>query len=182
MRKSGRLPMTPSRSLLGHDRGTNHRMLDPPVVPPRSRLIPLEPIGVGTPHIESLTSYTCRLAQVHSVPVGKLFNHEIVPMINELYQFNHDKRPKGNVFKNYFAYQGHTFNGVGSCAEDLVRALEALTLRQDLRFLTYLPWKQVLAEIGLLRRTRAWCPRCFDEWFCEGREVYEPLLWRLNAV
>jgi len=92
------------------------------------------------------------------------------------------RRTNGNFCKNYFTNRGHMFNGVGKCAEDLVRALQALTLRQDLRFLTYLTWKEVLSEIGLLRRTRAWCPLCFGEWLCEGREIYEPLLWRLHAV
>ena len=156
--------------------------LTSPIIPPRTRLVPLEPIGVGTAYIESLTSYTCRLAHVHSITVGKLFNHEIGPMINKLYLASAHKRTNGNFCKNYFTNRGHMFNGVGKCAEDLVLALQALTLRQDLRFLTYLTWTEVLSEIGLLRRTRAWCPLCFGEWLCEGREIYEPLLWRLHEV
>ncbi len=154
----------------------------PLTIPARTRLVSLKPIGVGTAYVESLTSYTCRLAHAHSVRVGKLFSHEIVPTINKLYPLDDEKRTKGKIRTNYPANRGHMLHGVGKCADDLVRALEALTLRRDLRLLTYLPWKEVLSEIGLLRRTRAWCPHCFGEWLCEGREIYEPLLWRLNAV
>jgi hypothetical protein len=31
--------------------------LTSPLVPPRTLLLPLEPIGIGTPFVESLTSY-----------------------------------------------------------------------------------------------------------------------------
>src|SRR5258708_4687573 len=103
------------------------------IIPPRTRLVPLEPIGIGTAYIESLTSYTCRLAQAHSITVGKLFNHEIGPKINKLYRVSELKRINGNFCKNYFTNRGHMFNGVGKCAEYLVHALQALTLRHDLR-------------------------------------------------
>jgi len=43
-----------------------------PGVPPRARFYPLEPIGIGTPLVESLTSYLLRLAEAHGVPVGVL--------------------------------------------------------------------------------------------------------------
>ncbi len=36
-------------------------------IPKRSRLYFLEPIGVGTPYTESLSSYLTRLAQEHCV-------------------------------------------------------------------------------------------------------------------
>src|SRR5260370_14361919 len=152
------------------------------IIPPRTRLIPLEPLGVGTAYIESLTSYTCRLAQVHSITVGKLFNHEIGPMIEKLYLDSEHNGTNGSFCNNYFTNRGHMFNGVAKCAEDLVRALQALTLRQDLRFLTCLTSTEVVSEIGLLRRTRAWGPLCFGECPCEGRATYDPLLWRLHEV
>ena len=43
-----------------------------PDVPPRARFYPLEPIGIGTPLVEGLTSYLLRLAEAHGVPVGAL--------------------------------------------------------------------------------------------------------------
>ena len=61
-------------------------------------------------------------------------------------------------------------------------ALEHLTLRKDLQFLTLLPWAAVLTQQRLLRLTRAWCPDCFAEWQTERRPIYEPLLWNVSAV
>ena len=46
--------------------------LTTPVVPPRARFYPLEPIGVGTPLVEGLTGYLLRLAEAHAVPVAAL--------------------------------------------------------------------------------------------------------------
>ena len=46
--------------------------LSSPPVPPRSQLYSLEPIGVGTALVESLTGYVARLAEAHSVSVGDL--------------------------------------------------------------------------------------------------------------
>ncbi len=53
--------------------------LKPPTFSPRSRLFHLVPIGIGTPHVESLTSYVSRLAVAHSVPPGTLLAIEIGP-------------------------------------------------------------------------------------------------------
>jgi hypothetical protein len=44
-------------------------------IPPRSRLYALEPIGVGTALVESLSSYVARLAEAHSISVGDLVGH-----------------------------------------------------------------------------------------------------------
>ena len=44
--------------------------LSSPPIPPRSRLYALEPIGVGTALVESLSGYVARLAEAHSVSVG----------------------------------------------------------------------------------------------------------------
>src|SRR2546426_11940697 len=49
--------------------------------PPRSRLYSLEPIGIGTPEVESLSSYLNRLAQAHCVTVTTLMAHELLPHI-----------------------------------------------------------------------------------------------------
>jgi len=36
--------------------------------------------------------------------------------------------------------------------------------------------------VRLLRRTRAWCPACYEEWRKANQIAYEPLLWSLEAV
>ncbi|HEY7068448.1 MAG TPA: TniQ family protein [Chloroflexota bacterium] len=63
-----------------------------------------------------------------------------------------------------------------------MRALEALTGRRDLRFLTLLTWTDVLPVQQLQRRSRAWCPACYTAWRQADRPVYDPLLWTLEPV
>jgi len=50
-----------------------------PTIPSRSRLYSLEPVGIGTPETESLTSYVSRLAEAHSVRVHDLVVHKLLP-------------------------------------------------------------------------------------------------------
>lgn len=51
--------------------------LDIPPIPKRSRLYALEPINVGTAHVESLTGYVARLAEAHCVSVADLVGIEL---------------------------------------------------------------------------------------------------------
>jgi len=148
---------------------------------PHSHLYHLEPIGVGTPDVESLTGYVVRLAQEHCVSARKLIINEIAPLsrqqgcsdtleIESISQiFGTDKRRAA-------------LNSTGLMAANLVYVLEALTLRQDLSFLTLLFWTQVLPTRGLLRRFRAWCPICYEQWRRTDNIIYEPLLWSIDAV
>ncbi len=48
-----------------------------PVVPPRSRLFHINPVGLGTPLVECLTSYFSRVAEAHSVSPGALQHYEV---------------------------------------------------------------------------------------------------------
>jgi hypothetical protein len=54
---------------------------EPPVFPPHSDLYHLEPIGLGTPMVESLTSYVSRLADMHSVHPFLITTRMIVPCL-----------------------------------------------------------------------------------------------------
>jgi transcriptional regulator with XRE-family HTH domain len=147
-----------------------------PDLPPHSRLYALEPIGIGTAWVESLTSYIVRLAEAHCVSTGVLFSKEIDALTG-----------KGNIFtfrlEGNAGYSTHTINGRGVPARDFVRALESLTHRHGLRYLTLLPWEEVLPyQGGFQRRARAWCSQCLRKWQAKAMPVYEPLLWTLKPV
>jgi len=79
-------------------------------------------------------------------------------------------------------HEGRAINGIGVTAEDWANALQVLTMRQDLRFLTMLPCKEIINSNKLLRKTRAWCPDCYQEWHRQEKPIYDPLLWSLQAV
>jgi transcriptional regulator with XRE-family HTH domain len=149
----------------------------PPAFKPRSRLFHLEPIGVGTPNVESLTSYVSRLAVAHSVPPGTLLATEIGPLVKTNYRPN--TRSIGAI---YSLDSVRALNGIRGNALQLVRALETLTLRTDLRFLTLLTWAEVFPLLGLLKHKQAWCPLCLSEWLEKKKVIYLPLLWALNVI
>jgi len=149
-----------------------------PAYSPHSRLYALEPLGVDTSHVESLTSYMARLAAAHSVSLRTLVIQELLPLLKRDYLSN----PFGNCLDSFWIEAARALNGTGILARDWAQALERLNLRTDLRFLTLLPWTAVLTQQRLMRFTRAWCPDCFIEWQAAGQPIYEPLLWSVNAV
>jgi DNA-binding transcriptional regulator YdaS (Cro superfamily) len=149
-----------------------------PPCPPHSRLYHLAPVGVGTPDVESLTSYVSRLALAHGVSLRVLTSREIIPHLQRSYLVQR----RGQALGAFWRKDVRALNGTEATASDWVQALTTLTLRRDLRYLTLLTWASVLPSRGLLRPTQAWCPCCFDDWRAEGRVIYLPLLWAVAAV
>lgn len=149
-----------------------------PAPPTHSRLYALEPLRMGTLHVESLTSYMARLAEAHSVSLRSLVKQELLPLLKREYLSN----SSFHCLDSFWVEAARALNGTGVLAKDWARSLECLTLRRDLQFLTLLPWATVLTQQRLLRLTRAWCPDCFTEWQTAGQPIYEPLLWNVNTV
>jgi AraC-like DNA-binding protein len=148
--------------------------LTPPAPAPHSRLYHLEPIGVGTMYVESLTSYVTRLAQAHALPVRELAIHEIAPLLDQHYA--------PEIVRLMFSRESRVLNGIGPWTAKAVFALEKLTGRNELSFLTMWVFSPVLSKGGLLRSAQAWCPMCYHEWRQAGQRVYNPLLWALRAI
>lgn len=144
-----------------------------PVTPPRSRLYSLEPVGIGTSGVESLTGYIARLANAHYVPVGSLIADELESLGSQTQKHSYLHQINGCT---------EVLNSTGQMASDFVRVLESLTLRQDLYYLTLVQWANVLPVKGLLRRTRVWCSACYEEQKRNKQTVYEPLLWSFSVV
>ena len=84
----------------------------------------------------------------------------------------------GNSFGEY----AKAINGIGVIAKDWVTALQNLTLRSDLNFLTMIPWADVFTHRNLLRPSRTWCPSCYQDWRLNDQQIYEPLLWTFRAL
>ncbi len=149
-----------------------------PAHPSHSKLYALEPLGMGTPNVESLTSYMARLAEAHSVSFRTLVKQELLSLLKRDYLSN----SSFHCLESFWVETARALNGTGVLAKDWAQSLECLTLRRDLQFLTLLPWATVLTQQRLLRLKRAWCPDCFLEWQAAGQPIYEPLLWNVNAV
>ncbi|SFF45017.1 TniQ protein [Paenibacillus algorifonticola] len=113
-------------------------------VPERSKLHSLEPIGVGTEVVESLTSYIGRLAESHNITTGVLLKNILGPQSNKKYLFevkNQTKNP--NSFRDYI-------NNYGVIAREFVLTIEQLTLRNDIQYLTLVPWNGFVGKRRLL--------------------------------
>ena len=134
----------------------------------RSRFYDLAPIGLGTAFVESLSGYIVRLAEAHAVSAGRLAATAVS-----------DAAKPGEVD---LAHATYTINGVGVSAKQWVHALESMTLRSDLRYLTLLPFQQLFPQPLLFRGLRAWCPACYELRASQGEPIYEPLLWCLRFV
>ena len=144
-----------------------------PTIPPRSRLYNLEPVGLGTPFVESLSGYVARLAEKHSTTIYYLLSKEISPLINK----------PGTIGQRVsFDSFAKATNGLGVIAADLVDVFERLTLRCDLRFTTMLPWSRVISSKSLTRQYRAWCPSCYEASLTTVSGVYDQLLWSIQSV
>lgn len=154
--------------------------LEEPFNSRHSRLFYLEPIGIGTCYVESLTSYIARLAEAHSVLPGVLLALEVKPLLKGNYFINSSNSP--SIGTLYAQDVVKALNGTGSGALQLVKALETLTLRTDLQFLTMLFWAEVVPTLGLLKHFQSWCPKCYQEWQSSQQVVYSPLLWALDVV
>src|SRR4051812_30312421 len=63
-----------------------------PPIPSRSQLYYLSPVGVGTPAVESLTSYVMRLAQAHCVTTRTLVTDQLFPLYGRPYLLRHSLR------------------------------------------------------------------------------------------
>ncbi len=139
-------------------------------MPQRSRLFHLPPIGVGTPFQEALSSYMVRLARAHSVSPLILCNRELLPITDI---------KVGRTVNSFVMGDAKTLNGLNKYATEAVRGFQQLTLREDLKYCTLLPWQGVLGNVAtlLLSPHPRWCPVCFIEWRSKGIDPYWPLLW-----
>ncbi|HBB87930.1 MAG TPA: hypothetical protein DC047_09970 [Blastocatellia bacterium] len=153
-------------------------------ISPRSQLYNLKASGTGTGFVESLTSYTTRLAAAHKLSPAVLLGRVLAPLMEKKYWLQGGARPgtRGSGLSNSFSTHAKAINGTGVIARNWLSVIETLTMRNDLRFSTMLPWADVLSLRNLFRQTRAWCPSCYEEWRANYQIVYEPLLWTLRDV
>jgi AraC-like DNA-binding protein len=149
-------------------------------IPLPTELYPMEPRGIGTPYVCSLTSYIANLAFAHSVAVSDLFSEVILYNLKSL----HDKEDVAyyNLGARTVAHFAPMLNGTNDSTANITHTLEHLTGRNDLRFLTMLPFSQVIPAYELIRENHAWCPLCYEEQLQSGNQVNDYLLWSLRHI
>ncbi|MCM3358646.1 TniQ family protein [Psychrobacillus sp. MER TA 171] len=140
----------------------------------RTILYNLEPEGIGTPYMESLTSYIARLAAAHSVSIAILLKKILEPELSLIHI-------KDDLIKGLYNSTSNYINKNNSITLDYVNALEFLTGRNDIRNLTMLNWQGILTR-KIMGDYRKWCPACFNRMVTNSEEIYEPLIWYLDAI
>jgi len=151
--------------------------INDPQIPERSVLYNIDPIGIGTPLTESLSSYITRLAKAHTIYVKDILRSELAPEFIPAYFLN-----KHGTRSPSWSRNSRAINGIHSWARDCVKGFEKLTGRSDLHLLTMLPWASVVPTRGLQKKTKSWCPKCYEEWINDDRPIYDPLLWSLQFI
>lgn len=154
--------------------------IESPTVPIRSWAYHLAPIAIGTPNTESLTSYFIRLVGIHLVTPRTFFLHSMSKASNGV--SHRDDTYTDGLIGPTDTKATHQINGNGIAAEKWVPSIEGLTQRNNLRFLTFLPWKGILSNRTMHRRSRAWCPSCFEDQRAAGLPPHEQLRWSHRIV
>lgn len=140
----------------------------------RTVLAPLHLHGVGTPAVESLASFFCRLADVHQVSPRQL--GKVVCNDSQYLRFS-----SGPELSHVDLYPA-MFCSYSTQTEILVHRLQKLTGAQNLVCGTLLKLRHVLSanQVGACARKRRWCPACYAR--CEEHVVVEPLAWSIVVM
>lgn len=143
----------------------------------RSALYNIEPIGLETGLVESLSGYLIRVAFEHNISVGHLLNKMVFQKMNKSY-LDRTSIYGGNRF-----YEGSkTINGYMENAIELARIMDKLTSRNDLSNLTLYKFKEFIPLRNLMKESLTWCPDCIGDWKKGGKVIYYPLIWFLKPV
>jgi hypothetical protein len=137
----------------------------------------LEPRGLGTVMIESLTSYLTRIAAEHNNTVGQIVNKLIIPNLDKDYLYL-----SSNYGGNRFYEGAKTLNGFMENSSGVVNAMKFLTSRSDIEKLTILNMKECIPLRGLLKKSLSWCPYCIKGWIENNEPIYYPLIWYLAPI
>src|SRR5438045_1757703 len=103
--------------------------IQPPRISTRSVLYRLEPIGIGTPQVECLTSYISRVAEAHCVYPGILMRKLIVPFVRDSSVYKHNWQ----AMDVKHGRQTGSLNGTLLQSTVALHAFEALTQQHALR-------------------------------------------------
>lgn len=139
----------------------------------RTVLAPLHLHGLGTPLVESLMSYFCRLADVHQVTPKQLAK----VLFNDSAYLSIDDAPElKSIDLNPRIFCTHSAR-----TAVVVERLERLTGANHLACGTLLRLRGVLSrnQTGSCVKRRRWCPLCYAQ---RDDAVVEPLAWCITQI
>lgn len=140
------------------------------------KLYPVHPIGLGTEHAESFSSYISRLSAAHGMSTGRFFDG-----LNSI-KYRHDggRRPEYLPIKpwNTLALVRPT-----PLTSEIVDLVEEFTVRNDLRCMTFLALEKLQSRsVDLFSNEVRWCPSCLQDDIDKGNPPYFRMIWSFKDV
>lgn len=145
------------------------------IIPSRSILHKLNPIGLGTSAVESLVSYFCRLANSHSCSTMDLAQLVIEHIASERWSAY-----QSIGGKNRFVWYERSISGIGQSAQLWAETLSTLTSIPSLSWLTMTPLQPIIASKGMMSTQERWCSHCFNEDLLQNKTPYFRLAWDIG--
>lgn len=145
------------------------------LIPNRTRLHCIVPIGIGTELVESVASYIHRLAASHCIPTWALIIRIVAPL------FQRETVVTAGGHCDLFGPMGATISGNNETAAETLGILQELTGGSELHKMNLLNLGNAV-DGPLIRPYQAWCPTCLNEWRSTGRDAYQKLLWSIRHV
>lgn len=133
-----------------------------------SAVFSLEPLGIGTPYMESLSSYVKRLAHYHRLRVVDFLTYCATQTDDDVMMAT--------------IHKFHRIDGICGSGQVWSHLLARLTQRSDVLYLSMSYWSCLLNGYRLMKPYHAWCPLCYATYEQEQTPIYTPLMWSLQAV
>ncbi|MEK5441212.1 TniQ family protein [Fredinandcohnia sp. FSL W7-1320] len=143
----------------------------------RSDCFALNPMGVGTPFVENLTSYINRLARAHNIRSSDFLRYKVSEFLKSAYLISELNNGGLNNKCRYI-------NSDSSVAKEFVGAIEYLVGKDNLLYLTLLPFSSsyYISTKGIIKQQREWCPLCYREQEKKYETTFDLLLWTIVGV
>jgi hypothetical protein len=139
-----------------------------------------EPFGLGTPAVESLSSYFAAVAELHHLLPRDVIRHRVAPKALGI-EPGLDQNAI-DLFARVLHDGATSLNGMGLQAARWVSVCGELTGTPRLDELTMLPWKAQLTSRGLTSTHRRFCTGCYWDWQQAKVPAHDLLLWTLKDV
>nr|WP_284143313.1 TniQ family protein [Metabacillus flavus] len=138
----------------------------------------LEPIGIGTPFVEGLTSYLMRISSAHCITTGDFIKGILLPILKKKLYYS------GIYAQNYVQnfHDGACLLGNTQTASMNIDILNNLTSRSDLKHLTLVPHGVWLDTKGSIKQNKYWCGYCLEDMRINNSNIYEMLIWNICHV
>lgn len=145
-----------------------------PRLPERTKLFNLKPIGIGTADCESLYSWFLRLSELHC-----LLPNDLIRYVGESGKVTVSERTNHRSWTRHL--HDSWFSGVGEHTQVWANVFQEHTKRNDLKFLTLLPWKGAFPKSSFGNAHRSWCAACLEEDRKAGA-IYTRLAWDIGVA